>query len=276
MKLVMTLYVRNEADIIQHNIEFHKSVGVDFFIVTDNLSTDATAEILKHYEKQGILEYHYSDRDDYAQAETVTMMARRAATEYNADWVINNDADEFWYPNNHSSLKDIIVDTSPHFHGIRVERHNFVPIKHYADPFYSRMIYKQKTSTNWLGNPLEGKVMHRGNPEVSVRQGNHRVDGFHGTHALHTQDIDILHFTARSFDTWKNRMIASGKAYENSNHPEHLGTSARSIYSTYKSGQIKDFYSKNYYSRLRLLRETKKGNLIKDTRLRDHMKNIYS
>ena len=140
MKLIMTLYVRNEADIIRHNIEFHKSVGVDFFIVTDNLSTDSTAAILKEYEQQGILEYHYSDRDDYAQAETVTSMAQRAAIKYGADWVINNDADEFWYPNNHSSLKDILSVIPENIHGIHVDRYNFVPIKHYKKPFYSSML----------------------------------------------------------------------------------------------------------------------------------------
>lgn len=49
----MTLLVRDEQDIIRENIEFHLSQGVSFFIVTDNLSADGTAAILKEYEEMG-------------------------------------------------------------------------------------------------------------------------------------------------------------------------------------------------------------------------------
>lgn len=39
-KITMTLLVRNEADILEDNIRFHHAMGVDSFIVMDNLSTD--------------------------------------------------------------------------------------------------------------------------------------------------------------------------------------------------------------------------------------------
>ena len=38
MKIVMTLLVRDEQDIIRENIEFHLSQGIDYFIATDNIS----------------------------------------------------------------------------------------------------------------------------------------------------------------------------------------------------------------------------------------------
>jgi hypothetical protein len=47
MKLVMTLLVRNEADIIEANLDYHLAQGVDFVIVTDHGSSDETVELLR-------------------------------------------------------------------------------------------------------------------------------------------------------------------------------------------------------------------------------------
>ena len=107
----MTLLVRDEADIVSANIEFHLARGVDFVIATDNLSVDGTTDILRAYEQRGVLHYIRQTDDDYAQHRWVTDMARLARAKFGADWVINNDADEFWYPEQ-GSLKDALDTVS--------------------------------------------------------------------------------------------------------------------------------------------------------------------
>jgi hypothetical protein len=42
MKLVLTLLVRDEEDVIATNIAYHLSRGVDHIIVSDNCSLDGT------------------------------------------------------------------------------------------------------------------------------------------------------------------------------------------------------------------------------------------
>ena len=41
-RLILTLLVKNEADIILDNIFFHYAKGVDMIIITDNGSKDGT------------------------------------------------------------------------------------------------------------------------------------------------------------------------------------------------------------------------------------------
>ena len=125
MKLVMTLLVRDEQDIVRENLDFHLAHGVDEVIVTDNGSEDATVEILREYESQGVVRLLFEPADDYSQGRWVTRMARLAATE-GADWVINNDADEFWWPRA-GSLRSIFDQLDDEVGLVVARRQNFVP-----------------------------------------------------------------------------------------------------------------------------------------------------
>ncbi|HEY8764567.1 MAG TPA: glycosyltransferase family 2 protein [Solirubrobacteraceae bacterium] len=53
MKLVMTLLVRDEEDILRENLDFHLAAGVDEVILMDNRSVDGTAAIAREYERAG-------------------------------------------------------------------------------------------------------------------------------------------------------------------------------------------------------------------------------
>ena len=53
VKLFMTLLVKNEEGMLEENLQFHKAMGVDGFIITDNNSTDGTIEIIQKYQKEG-------------------------------------------------------------------------------------------------------------------------------------------------------------------------------------------------------------------------------
>ena len=66
-------------------------------IATDHDSRDGTSEILGAFEREGCLR-RISESGPVREELWRTRMARLAASEYGADWVINSDADEFWWP----------------------------------------------------------------------------------------------------------------------------------------------------------------------------------
>ena len=180
MRLVMTLLVRDEADVVDAQIAFHLHAGVDFVIAMDNASTDGTTEILERYERVGVLRLIHEDGDDMRQSEWVTRMARLAATEHGADWVINSDADEFWWPRG-GSIKDVLGTVPARFGVVRGCWRHFLPRPDDGAFFAERMIVR----TAMPAHPgdketvfhAHQKVAHRAAPQVEVEAGNHNVDG---------------------------------------------------------------------------------------------------
>ena len=98
VKLFMTLLVKNEEGMLEENLQFHKAMGVDGFIITDNNSTDSTPDIIRKYKQKGwIKEVIEEKATNYEQKDWVDRMIWKAKTIYKADWIINADADELWY-----------------------------------------------------------------------------------------------------------------------------------------------------------------------------------
>ena len=269
MKLVMTLLVRDEQDIIRENIEFHLAQGVDFFIATDNRSVDATKEILMEYQARGLLHYIYESNDDYNQHAWVTRMARMACTEFGADWVINNDADEFWWPVQ-GNLKETFEGLPHDVNIVEAERHNFVVVGSSDKPFWSLMVYREKVSLNALGKTLPAKVAHRGSDCVKVSQGNHAVDGV-GQLNIASGLIEIFHFPVRNYRQIENKIALGGAAYgRNDELPESAGGTWRKLYGEFLAqGNLKKYFDNEFHDVRQLEERLKSGEIIKDTRLQD-------
>jgi Glycosyl transferase family 2 len=265
MKLVMTLLVRDEQDIVRENLDFHLAQGVDLVIVTDNGSEDATAEILREYESRGVVRLLFETSDDYAQGRWVTRMARLAAEE-GADWVINNDADEFWWPRG-GSLRSIFDQLDDEVGLVVARRQNFVPRPEDGRPFWERMTLRERESLNPLGKPLPPKLAHRADPEIEVAQGNHKVEGARLGERLDDGSIEILHFPMRTYGQFENKIVKGGRAYgRNRELPQRTGRTWRRLYEAWEEGGLREHYNAN------VVAEGARADLVEDTRLRDFLR----
>jgi glycosyltransferase involved in cell wall biosynthesis len=268
VKLVMTLLVRDEQDIVRENLDFHLAQGVDEVIVTDNGSEDGTVEILREYEARGSVRVVLEPSDDYAQGRWVTRMARLAAAEHGADWVINNDADEFWWPRA-GTLKSRLDALGPEVGLLVAHRKNFVPRPEDERPFWERMTLRERVSLNPLGKPLPPKVAHRAHPEITVAQGNHKIEGADLGERVDDGSIEILHFPMRTYAQFENKIVKGGRAYaRNRELPQRTGRTWRRLYETWERGGLRDHYDESVDV------DAAGDDLVEDTRLRDFLRDL--
>lgn len=270
MKLIMTLLVRDEADIVASNIDFHLRQGVDFIIATDNLSVDGTTDILRSYERRGLLHYIHQAEDNYAQHRWVTHMARLASTKYAGDWVINSDADEFWWPN-HGDLKRVFCAVSPTYDAIIcAERVNFLPRPMGETNFFADvMTLRESRSLNATGELLPAKVCHRAFPDIEVDQGNHGARRHGRALAAELAPITIFHFPMRSYRQFANKIINGGAAYERNNYlPANVGATWRYLYKIWKKGELESLYRQSLLDEASVERGLAEGHLLTDSRLK--------
>jgi len=274
MKILMTLLVRNELDIIGANLDYHLARGVDFFLVMDHMSTDGTLEVLEKYRRAGVVDVFPQTDPGYYQGEWVTAMARLAATRYGADWVINSDADEFWWPTG-GDLKSALAEVPYEFSALAVARHNFRPVAGATEPCFSEMVYRDVVSTNSLGQPLPDKVCHRGSPDVVVSQGNHSAWMPNWDKTYKGDGIEILHFPVRSLRQIKNKITLGGRAYEVSDElPKGVGHTWRSLYDQFKRDGADGYFQATCLVPDRLSQEISQGRVVQDKRLHDFMASI--
>jgi glycosyltransferase involved in cell wall biosynthesis len=264
VKLVMTLLARNEADILDAHLAFHLNAGVDFVIAIDNGSTDGTTEILESYARDGRVDLTRDERD-LNQLEWVTRMARRAATEFGADWVINCDADEFWWPRG-GDLKDVFAAVPARYGSVRGMWRHFAPRPDNGEPFAERMVVRVCNPGADNDSPYSPryKTAHRGDPGVTVHPGNHTAEG-RGLRPLPGwYPIDVLHFPMRSLEQSRQKYVRWWQLA-----PSKFRSAA---HEADREGKMREFYDAYVVDDDALARGLAAGTLAVDPRLRDALR----
>lgn len=212
MTVVAVSMVRDEADIIGATVE-HMIRQVDHVVVADNLSTDATRSILER------LACEVLDDDDpgYRQSEKMTALARYAAKEHGADWVVPFDADEWWY-SPHGRIADVLEAVAPQWLVASADLFDHVATgvdKPHDNPV--KRIGWRRT------NPVPlSKVACRWRDDLTIEQGNHgaRYDG--GATVLAGQLV-VRHFPYRSAEQFVRKARNGAQAYAATDLPPDVG-----------------------------------------------------
>ena len=273
MTIILTLLCRNEADIIASTIEFHLRRGVDLILAMDNGSTDGTVAILERYQRQGVLRLLHEPSHTHDQAVWVSRMARMAAEEHGADWVIPCDADEFWWPSA-GCIQAELARVPSELMVVQVDRVNFLPPAAEAPldlPFYQRQTLRERQSRNSLGDPLPPKVCHRADPAITVSDGNHTV--LLSGEPLWAQPgavgLEILHFPVRNYQQLERKIRDGAEALaRNTRVPAHVGSTWRQLYKDHLLvGSLPAYYASLRPDQATLAAALASGELLEDRRL---------
>ena len=276
MKVVMTLLARDEADVIDAQVAFHLHAGVDFVVATDNRSEDGTTEILERYQRAGYLHLLREPGEDMRQDEWVTRMARLAATDFGADWVLNTDADEFWWPRG-GSLKDVLKLVPDRYGLVRGCWRHFLPRPGDDELFAERMTVRLRTPAHPGVKATifhaHQKVAHRADPEVAIAPGNHDADGprlappLRGWHP-----VEVLHFSLRSVAQLRRKAVRDWRGWGQNPHGPTLHQVL--AYEAGRDGRLEEYFDSFVVSDDDLEDGVAAGTLAVDTRLRDALRRI--
>lgn len=244
-RLIMTLLVKNEEDMLEENLIFHKAMGVDEFIITDNNSSDRTPEIIRKYKEKGwIVEAIEEKATDYQQKKWVDRMIWKAKSVHKADWVINADADEIWYAPS-GDLKTELVSSRANV--LTCEMKCVYPEE--GKPFWQwgqtvevvNDLERYNLSRYSLFARQNKKVIHRTAGYIQISMGNHKVTMF--PKKVAKSNIRIYHYNIRGKKPFLEKMINGGKQLEQ-NPKKHGGRHWRYFYQLYKEGLLEAEYDK--------------------------------
>lgn len=221
IRVVMTLMVRDEVDIISAWLEYHLSQDIDQIIVTDNASADGTREILESYASNGLIDLRHYPHHDKKQYQVVTGMAREAYTRYSADWVLNSDADEFWLVPEGNTLGEVVRSLPRSGESFPIPVSNMVGRAletgvDLANTTLRDVRTQEQLERVGLHSHPTHNLIHPGRDDIEVAQGNHFSSAPQADKLPEDIAIEVLHVPWRSWQQYRARVTMTGKAYESS------------------------------------------------------------
>jgi hypothetical protein len=161
--IVLLIATRDEAGLLQQNLDHHLEWGVDHVAVADNASVDETQEVVARY-GDAVTSLVF-DGDGTRRLPVLVEAFRRVEERFGAvDWAGVSDTDEFWWAPG-QDLSSILGEIPQGTLGVNFDQKLFLPTELDAaeGPVYRRRVFR----TTGPASPLhtsysEGKSFYRG------------------------------------------------------------------------------------------------------------------
>jgi len=252
-RVAMVLLVKNEIDIIDLNLSFHRAQGITQFIVMDNGSTDGTLEYLQKQAQQSDLIVINNPVASYQQAKWMTAMARQARQEFGVSHVIPNDADEFWWPKGGQSIPEVLneqatVQTVQRFNRILTQQMQQAQLPFYHADYVvkSPILYSGEAQIN---DPSCSMQLVKISPKVivqprllwKIKGGNHRAKHLQFWLNHNNSDLQVHHFPYRSYQQFETNI--AGRAQKLGRPKVKMGPHIKRWVPMFNNGTLEQEYN---------------------------------
>jgi hypothetical protein len=206
-------------------------------------------------------------------------MARLAATDHGADWVINSDVDEFWWPRG-GSFPEVLGELPGRYGVVQSLVRHFPPTLSDEGPFHERLVHRLAAQAP-INDPLSPwrpfrKVVHRAHPDAIVIEGGHEVRGVDLQPLRGWYPIECLHFPMRS----RAQIESKGRSWHSGGEKYGGATVARAAGAAYhdllgraaESGDTGAYYSSLALTPDDVTRGLAEGTIETDVRVRDALR----
>lgn len=260
-RLIMTLLVKNEENILEKQIRFHRAIGVDAFIVTSHNSTDKTNEILEQLKQEGlVLDIIYETDLIYHQSKFVDKMIKLARDKYKADWIINADADEFYYSKYlnlkidiaeaiKAGLNNLWVDSTFLF---PTDEDDYLRDSHYfvVKPFQNFEaknlgIENNKNFEIFIGSQECTKVIHNTKDFKEIYMGNHSIKMKNSKKMQ--SSIILYHYHIRNYKQQEEKVLR----YIDTKIPDGGGQHMLNMIDLYRQGKLMENYEAQFGEKMK-------------------------
>ena len=201
-----------------------------------------------------------------------TRMARLAATEHGADWIVNTDADEFWLPRS-GTLKEALGAVPADVGIVWALTCHFPPRPEHGEGFHERMTarFAPDAPLNDPTSPYRphAKVAHRADPDLTVWFGSHRVVSRTLVPLPGWHPADVLHFPFRSLEQYERKNLRRARG------DKPLGQYVKGLQAS-EQGRLEAVYRSLVLDDEAVARGVANGSIAIDTRLRDALRGTTS